>query len=110
MACALTRRFSNSSFTIHHRFVYSTNLLSAGLSSFLTFTLRVSLSLNFLSSIYIRVCLFLSLSLILLVISRLVCFSKTVDIVFFLSTVVYVGGVRISLERIDHASFQRDCG
>lgn len=64
MACALTRRFSNSSFTIHHRFVYSTNLLSAGLSSFLTFTLRVSLSLLifYLPSIFVSVSFSLYLS------------------------------------------------
>lgn len=64
MACALTRRFSNSSFTIHHRFVYSTNLLSVGLSSFLTFTLRVSLSLLifYLPSIFVSVSFSLYLS------------------------------------------------
>lgn len=62
MACALTRRFSNSSFTIDS--FYLSNLLSAGLPFFLTFTVRVSLSLSLnLSFIYTRVCLFLSLYL-----------------------------------------------
>lgn len=62
MACALTRRFSNSSFIRSIRSLYLSNLLSAGLPFFLTFTVRVSLSLN-LSFIYTRVCLFLFLYL-----------------------------------------------
>lgn len=60
MACALTRRFSNSSFIRSIRSLYLSNLLSAGLPFFLTFTVRVFLSLN-LSFIYTRVCLFLYL-------------------------------------------------
>lgn len=64
------------------RLLYESFIRRAIFLSYFHFA-RLSLSLNFLSSIYIRVCLFLSLSLILLVISRLVCFSKTVDIVFF---------------------------
>lgn len=56
MACALTRRFSNSSFIRSIRSLYLSNLLSAGLPFFLTFTVRVSLSLLiYLSSILVSV-------------------------------------------------------
>lgn len=54
MACALTRRFSNSSFIRSIRSLYLSNLLSAGLPFFLTFTVRVSLSI-YLSSILVSV-------------------------------------------------------
>lgn len=111
MACALTRRFSNSSFIRSIRSLYLSNLLSAGLPFFLTFTVRVSLSLSqFIFHLYS--CLSLSLSLSLLGDFSLVFLSGLTQFFFFFfsSTIVYDGGVRISLERIDHASFQRDCG
>lgn len=70
---------------------------------------RLSLS-QFIFHLYS--CLSLSLSLSLLGDFSLVFLSGLTQFFFFFfsSTIVYDGGVRISLERIDHASFQRDCG
>lgn len=77
MACALTRRFSNSSFfTIHDRFVCSTNLLSpiGYLPSFFPYfhcaLLSLSLSFSFLL-FHLYSCLSLSLSLSLVFSSKL---------------------------------------
>lgn len=82
MACALTRRFSNSSFIRSIRSLYLSNLLFAGLPFFLTFTVRVSLS-QFIFHLYSCLSLSLSLSLSLLGDFSLVFLSGLTQFFFF---------------------------